>query len=269
MPITTSAVAVVQRYLMTLFQQVAFFAVSLTLFVGGAWAQSSDGGAALTTIQKRGALIIGSDIPYGVMEFFDADGNPTGIDIDIARRIADDLDVTLTVETMPFDELFTALDAGKVDVLLSAVTITPERQEKMLFSVPYLDAGMSIAVAADDTSISAKEDLIDKKVGVLTGTLGEELMQKSDFINSDLLVSYKSNETRLADLASGKIDAAVVHFLTGAVPGIRTIEPPLTQSFYGVVARSGEAALMQQINESLRAMQRDGEIRAIVRRYLE
>lgn len=240
--------------------------VILSLAAGTTSAQASD---TVDAIKERGALVVGSDIPYGVMEFFDDQGNPTGIDIDIATRIANDMGVELMVETMPFDELFAALDAGKVDALLSAVTITPERQEKMLFSVPYLDAGMSIGVAADNTSITSKEDLIDKKVGVLSGTLGEELMQKSDFINPDLLVSYKNNDERLADLVSGDIDAAVVHFLSGAVPGIRTLEPPLTQSFYGVVARQGEDGMMKMINDTLRDMQRDGEIRAIVKSYVD
>lgn len=240
--------------------------LAISAFCGAAMAQDTD---TLEAVEKRGALVIGSDIPYGVMQFFDDQGNPAGIDIDIAQRIAADLGVDLMVETMPFDELFQALDDGKVDALLSAVTITPERQKTMLFSVPYLDAGMSIAVASENTAISGTADLIDKKVGVLSGTIGEELMQKSDFINPDLLVAYKNNDERLADLMSGDIDAAVVHFLSGAVPGIRTLEPPLTQSFYGVVARSEDEAFMDAINSTLRAMQRDNEIRAIVQKYVE
>ncbi|WP_147124182.1 ABC transporter substrate-binding protein [Shimia ponticola] len=235
--------------------------------IGGATGvQAAD---TLDTVEQRGSLVIGSDIPYGVMQFFDDQGNPAGIDIDIARRIATDMGVELSVETMPFDELFQALKDGKVDALLSAVTITPERQETMAFSVPYLDAGMSIAVASENTTISSTADLSDKRVGVLSGTIGEELMQKSDFINSDLLVAYKNNDERLADLLAGEIDAAVVHFLSGAVPGIRTLEPPLTQSFYGVVTRLEDEAFLDAINTTLRDMQKDGEIREIVQQYVE
>ena len=132
----------------------------------------------LSDIKEKGTLLVGVDIPYGVMEFYDASGKLAGIDMDIASEIASRIGVSMEVKTMPFSKLFDALKAGEVDVVISAVTITPERQKTMLFSVPYLNAGMSIAVRKDNQSIQSLEDLKDQKVGVLKGTVGEELILK-------------------------------------------------------------------------------------------
>ncbi|MCP4420319.1 MAG: transporter substrate-binding domain-containing protein, partial [Chloroflexi bacterium] len=127
--------------------------------------------ASLNDVKAKGTLVVGVDIPYGVMEFYDESGNATGIDMDIARGISSQLNVTLEIKTMPFADLFGALKGGEIDVVISAVTITPERQETMLFSAPYLDAGMSIAVKNDNTDINSLKDLDGKRIGVLKGTI--------------------------------------------------------------------------------------------------
>jgi len=247
------------------------FALCLVLLsVPGVVAAQTNASAAdtLSAIAERGSFVIGTDIPYGVMEFYDANGTATGIDIEMARQIASDLDAALEIRAIAFDKLFDALDAGEIDAIVSAVTITQERQERMLFSAPYMDAGMTIAVAEGTTDINGEADLAGKRVGVLKGTVGADLMRKSEIVMEDLLIEYESNDARLADLVSGKIDAAIVHFASDAVPDIRLIEPPLTQSFYGVVTRLDDIALMASIDASLREMKRSGALDTIKRRFI-
>jgi len=117
----------------------------------------------LNVVKERGTLIVGVDIPYGVMEFLDQSGKPTGIDIDIAQQIAQRLGTEIKFSSIPFAKLFVALNDNKVDLLVSAVTITPERQESMSFSSPYMDVGLSIAVAEGTTTIQSADDLSGKK----------------------------------------------------------------------------------------------------------
>ncbi|MGX9355482.1 ABC transporter substrate-binding protein [Roseobacteraceae bacterium S113] len=219
-------------------------------------------------ITERKVLVVGSDVPYGIMEFYDEAGELTGIDITIAQRLAKDLDVDLMVKEMPFDQLFDALDSGRVDAIASAVTITQERQKSMLFSTPYMDAGMVVAVNAANTQINSPQDLLGKTLGVLSGTVGEDMMRKSDLIRPADLVVYQNNEARIDALITGKIDAAVVHFASDAVPGIRFVQPPLTQSYYGIVARKSDTALMERFNVVLRDLKRTGELDEIKRTFL-
>lgn len=222
----------------------------------------------LRTVKERGVLIMGSDIPYGVMEFLDESGKPAGIDVDVAKEITAVLKVELKIETMPFDDLFGALRRDEIDIIVSAVTITPERQKAMLFSAPYMDAGMSIAVAKDNTGIKSEADLAGKRVGVLKGTVGEGLVEKSAHVDQSLVRRYKSNDKRIEDLVGGKLDAIIVHFLADDLPDIKIVEPPLTQSFYGVVTRLENRSLMAEIDRILRNLKRGGKINEIKNNYL-
>ena len=225
--------------------------------------------ASLAHVRQQGTLVVGVDIPYGIMEFYDDSGNPKGIDMDIARAIAARMGVKMGIKTMPFSKLFGSVKSGEVDVVISAVTITHERQKEMLFSVPYLDAGMSIAVREDNTSIQSKEDLKSKKVGVLKGTVGEKIASESPFIDASLLKRYENNEKRIQDLLDGKLDAIIVHFLVKDLKSIKIVGEPLSHSYYGIVTRLENQSLMDGINKTLRAMKRTGELVEIKRKYID
>jgi polar amino acid transport system substrate-binding protein len=225
----------------------------------------SDG--ALEAVRERGELVVGSDIPYGVMEFYDEQGEPVGIDMDLGREIADRIGVPMRVEAMPFDDLFDAVKEGRVDAVISAVTITPERQETMDFSAPYLDAGTYVAIRAGNTDIRSVEDLSDMRVGVIGGTIGEEMARESEHVNDEGIVLFENNDERLEALKSGEIDAALVHFQTNSDPDLELVGDPLRQSYYGVVTRKGNESLMAEIDATLRELKRTGRLEEIRESY--
>ncbi len=223
----------------------------------------------LQRINDRGTLIVGIDIPYGIMEFYDSEGKASGIDVDIVTEFSRQLGVKLEIKAMAFDKLFEAIHEGQVDIVASAVTITEERQKTLLFSVPYLDAGMSLAVRADNQTISTLSDLSGKKVAVLKGTVGEKLANKSELFSQSVISSYEINEKRMQDLQSGHIDAAIVHFLVTEEKTIRLVGEPLSQSFYGIVTGLNQKPLMNELNKILRDMKRSGLLISIKQRYAD
>ncbi len=246
--------------------------LSLVPLAGVLAACDSQGGtaptdSALAEVRERGELVIGSDIPYGVMAFYDEDGTPVGIDMDLGREIAERIGVSMRVETMPLDDLFDAVKEGRVDAVLSAVTITPERQETMDFSAPYLNAGTYVAVRAGNTEIGSLEDLRGKRVGVIAGTIGEEVAQESEHIDNENVVPFDNEDLRLEALESGDVDAALMHFLTASDPEIEMIGDPLRQSYYGVVTRKGADSLMAEIDATLRVLKRSGRLDEIRESY--
>ncbi len=225
------------------------------------------GGRAIDEIVASERLRIGIDIPYGVMEYYDSDGNPAGIDVDIGREIAIDLDVSPHWVTMPFSKLFDAVQSGTVDLVISAVTITPERQKKMLFSAPYLDVALYIGVASGNRSIRSANDLKGRTVGVLKGTTGEDFANKSNVVDAGLVRVFDNNDRRMAALIGGEIDAAIVHFLKSDTQGVKVVGNPLRQSYYGVVSALENRLLMDRINRTLRRMKRSGRLRAITKKH--
>ncbi len=236
------------------------------LSVSGATAAD---GRSLNAVKDSARLVVGVDIPYGVMEFYGKDGKPAGIDIDIAKEIASAIGVVPEFRAMSFDSLFGALHDNEVDVVLSAVTITPERQKTLLFSVPYLSASTVLAIAKTNSDIDSVDDLGNGKLGVLKGTLGENLAKESGLLKGMTVVAYTDNDKRIDDLVAGKIDAAIVHFLVKTDLPIKIIGQPLSQNFYGVVANLGSKDLMAEVDKILRAMKRDGRLTAIKKRYIK
>ena len=221
----------------------------------------------LAEIKDRGTLIVGMDPPYGVMEFYDDDNNLTGIDVDLARAIAESMNLSVEFKTMPFAELFGAIDSGKVDVVISAVSITQERQQTLLFSAPYLDASLSAVARADNDAIVSINDVKQGRVGVLKGTVGEKFARKSPLFAQATVVSFTSNEERMKSLADGKVDVALVHFLTPGAYSVKTLSEPLQRAFYGVATKLSSTALMDQIDRVLRDMKREGTLRSIQTKY--
>jgi len=138
------------------------------LFSTVAWSKT-----VLDEIRARGELVVGSDAAYPPFEFVDKDGNIVGIDIDIAKAIADHLKVKLRVVNTSFDGIIPALLAKKFDMIISAMTITPERAKQVDFSIPYYNAGQLITVREDDNRIKSEKDLQGKIVAVQLGTTGQ------------------------------------------------------------------------------------------------
>ncbi len=256
-------------------RKVVIFGVFLVLLVitsGCTGTQTQTGDLSLSVIKERGKLVVGADVPYGVMEFFDESGNPVGIDVDIAKEIISKIGVELEIKTMPFDDLFGAVKNEEVDVVISAITITPERQEEMLFSIPYFDGGLVVVVGSDNRDINVPEGLKDKKVGVLKGTTGEDFAL--GYIGPSLVTSHITNEEREQALLNGETDAIIIDYIAAIDlvkkhPSLEIVGGPLNQEFYGIATKIGNNALMDGINEILRELKRTGRIDEIKAKWMQ
>ena len=95
---------------------------------------------------KSGVLTVGSDTAFPPFESMNGK-TAEGFDVDLADAIAKKLSLTLNFTSQKFDTLIPQLNAGGTfDVILSGMTITPERQKEILFSAPYIDSNQSVAV---------------------------------------------------------------------------------------------------------------------------
>jgi ABC-type amino acid transport substrate-binding protein len=124
-----------------------------------------------------GKLQVGAELAFAPMEFFDEFKHQAGADIELAQALAKVMGVELEIVNIGFDDLLPALEAGKVDVVISAMTITSERQVKADF-VPYLMAGTGILVKEGNPSkIRRFKDLCGKTVALQEGTAQEKTVR--------------------------------------------------------------------------------------------
>lgn len=154
----------------------------------GSSATAAPTGAA-SQVMTPGTLTVCSDLPYPPQEFFDTDGTTAiGSDIDLIREIAKRMGLTITVKPTVFKTIIPALTGGGCDVIVSAQTITAERQ-KQVDMVPYFEAGQSFVVLKGNPSgLKTVDDLCGKAIAAETGTV------EADHTNPDGTGDYKVEE---------------------------------------------------------------------------
>ena len=220
-------------------------------------------------VKDRGKLIVGGDVPYGVMEGFNEEGEIVGIDIDITKEIASRMGVELEYIDYNWEPLFDAIKNGEIDFAASALSITPERKEDMMFSSPYFNGGQIILIKDENKDIKKADDLAGKKVGVQVESTGYDAVL--NYTEKDMIKTYEDTSVEskmIKDLKNGNIDAVVIDYIAAVslakeAIGFRIAGDPFTQEFYGFASKLGNNALVEKINEILRDMKREGVIRSI------
>jgi len=128
----------------------------------------------------KGKLLVCSDIPYPPQEFYDANGNPQGVDIEIAQEIANRLGLQLQVVNSVFDTIIAAVTSGKCDIVVSAMNITPDRN-KQVSMIPYFEAGQSIVVQkGNPANINQPLDLCGMSAAAESGTTEAQYLQGTE-----------------------------------------------------------------------------------------
>ena len=116
-------------------------------------------------------LIVGTDPGFKPFEYKEGQ-QIVGFDIDLSREIAKDLGKRIKVEEMAFDGLLPALQAGRIDMIIAGMTVTPDRAKNAAFSDPYYSATQRVMVRRDHQRIKTVADLAGTRIGVQLGTTG-------------------------------------------------------------------------------------------------
>ena len=153
-------------------------------------------------------LLVGMDLAYPPFEMRDPQGHPTGISVDLANALGTHLHRAIEIQNIPFDGLIPALKTGKIDLIISSMTATPERAQSIDFSEPYLRTGLCLLVAktAKITSI-ADADQKGKRIAVKKGTTGHLYAMRS-LKNARPLVLENENACVL-EVVQGKAEAFI------------------------------------------------------------
>ncbi|HDK5185485.1 ABC transporter permease subunit [Staphylococcus aureus] len=163
-------------------------------------------------IKERGELRVGLSADYAPMEFEHTVNGKTeyaGVDIDLAKKIAKDNNLKLKIVNMSFDSLLGALKTGKIDIIISGMTSTPERKKQVDFSDSYMMTKNIMLVKKDKVNeYKDIKDFNNKKVGAQKGTEQEKIAQ-TEIENASITLLSRLPDVILA-LKSGKVEGAVV-----------------------------------------------------------
>jgi len=246
----------------------ALLAGIFALAVGSIFVRPASAQDTLDKIKKAGVMVVGTSAAYAPFEYREA-GKLVGFDVDMGEEIARRMGVKIQWVEIDFKGIVAGLRSKRVDLLITALTKTPERAEQIEFSMPYYNAGVGAAKKAGQP-IARPADLDGKIVGVQIGTSGERFV-RGQLKGVKEVKSYDTILLALKDLEIGRVEAVVnpLPSIKYNMKGLKGIEVTgiWVDSDVGINTRKEDAALMAELNKHLADLKKEGFLDTLDRKW--
>lgn len=218
-------------------------------------------------------VTVASDIAYPPFEF-NQNGEPAGFDIDLMNEIGERANLEIEYENVRFDSIIQGLGNNQFDAAISAMTITPGREERIDFSEPYFNADQSLLVRSD-SDIQTTDDLAEATVGVQIGTTGAQEAQRLREEGQIPNVRTFNVVTDAFDaLQNGQVGAVINDFprsadrVSGSDGELEIVQNIPTGEQYGI-AFPTDSDLRPRINDALAEVKEDGTYEEIYEKWFD
>ena len=214
-------------------------------------------------------IIMVTEAGFAPYEFY-KNNEIVGVDVEIAKKIAEKLGKELEIKDTDFDSIINEVKTGKADFAAAGLSITEERLEEVDFSIEYAISKQVILVK-NDSSILKVDDLNGKKVAVQLGTVADLVL--SDEYPEVEVIQHKKYLLAVEDLLANKVDAIVLDSLPAQEivkqnPELKILEEELLTDKYGIAIQKENKELLDTINQVLKEMMDSGEIEDFTMKYL-
>ena len=256
-------------------KRLSAFAWALTLALAAAGTASA--GAVLDRIQKNGELVVGVSGDQPPLNATARDGRIIGLEADIASRLAADMGLKLRISTIPFADLLPALSEGKIDLILSGMTMTTKRNLKVAFAGPYYVTGKAFLTKQKTIAALKNADGIDSPeytVAALKGSTSqlyvEKILPKAKLVPT---VNYEE-ALNLVLLDKAHVMVADYHFCAVAVArhkekGLTTVDAPFTFDPIGIAMPDGDPLLHNLLQNFLATLAGSGDLKKMTERWFK
>lgn len=211
--------------------------------------------------RNENELIMVTEAGFAPYEYYE-DGNVVGVDIDIAREIANELGKELVIKDVAFDSIINEIKTGKADFGAAGISYTEERAEEVDFSINYV-TNKQIVMVRSDSSITSINDIGNKKIAVQLGSVADTYVTEN-YKNNEI-VRQKKYLAMVQDLKSNKVDVIVMDELPAKEiiqnnDGLKILEGGLASDSYGMIVKKGNSELLGVINDVLTRLKNEGKI---------
>lgn len=226
--------------------------------------------AAPAFAEEGNTFTIATNAEFAPWEMVGEGGEYVGIDMDLARLIAEELGMELVIENVDFNSVVNMVVTGKADAAIAGLTITPEREEEVLFSIPYATAVQSVIVREGYEEIATLDDLVGKIVGVQMSTTGDLFVSEMEGVE---VRQYSSGTNAAMDLAAGRVDAVMIDSAPAAsivsnIEGLVILEGiEMDEESYSIAFAKDNTELCEQVNAILEKLIEDGTVEELYLKY--
>lgn len=246
--------------------------LALIFFAGCAQMQqgysSTSASPVLDRIQKRGELVVGTMGNMPPLNMTAKDGEIFGLEPDLARMMADAMDVNVRFVTRPFSELLPALQAGQVDMVLSGMTITPKRNMKVAFVGPYFISGKAFLTKIKTIAMAKEADEVNSpntKIVALKGSTSQEF---AETVLDKTTLFITANYDEAVDMVlKDKVQAMIADYPICVVSvfrypeaGLLSVVTPLTYEPIGIAIPANDPLLMNWATNTLNSIEASGDL---------
>ncbi len=223
--------------------------------------------------RKANELVVGMELSYQPFEMLDERGQPAGIGVDLARELAASLHKEIRIENMDFGALITALKTGRIDLVVSSMTVNDERKKSIDFSIPYISNGLAIlANAKSDIRNIGDVDRAGRTVLAKNATTGYAYAQ-AHFRQANVRVLGEAANCAL-EVSQGKADAFLydqiaIYRLNRKFPDTtRALLEPFQQESWAIGIQKGRDELRNGVNAFLADFKARGGMDRLLQKYL-
>ncbi len=219
-------------------------------------------------------LVVGMELAYPPFEMTDTQNRPAGVSVDLAKALGAYLGKEVEIRNLPFDGLIPALKTGKLNLIISSMTATPERAQSIDFSEPYVKTGLCLLVGTNSPIQSIQDlDRRDKTIAVKLGTTGDTYA--SSKITRARVRILEKEDACVLEVVQGKVDAFIYDQMSTFKnwqrnPGTtRPLLKPFQEESWSIGVSKGNAQLLQQVNQFLTEFRTEGGFEDLGNRYLK
>ncbi|MEM8767936.1 MAG: transporter substrate-binding domain-containing protein [Pseudomonadota bacterium] len=239
-------------------------------------ASAAEQSPVLARIAETGTLRVGMSAGQPPFNFESREGKTIGMDVDLAGLLAVALNVELEIVDMPFGELLTSLENGKVDLVISGMTATLPRNMRAAFVGPYHVTGKSILARSETLASLGKEELGETqlKVAALAGSTSEDFV--TGVAPNAKLVTTKDYNDAIDQLLANKVDlfvadASIIMLSMMRWPdaGLVAANQPLTIEPIGIAVPAADPLLLNLVQNYMRAMEASGVLQQLNKKWFQ
>ena len=224
--------------------------------------------------KQPNTIVVGMELDDPPFELTNTQGNPAGVSVDMAHALGKYLHKKVVIENIPFDGLIVALKTGKIDLIVSSMTATKEREKSIDFSTPYLRTGLCLLVGKNSGIKSIADlDKPGKVIAVKKGTTSEVYARKN--IHRAKVIALDKESACVMEVVQGKADAfiygqlSILKYWQRNKETTRALLTPIQSDKWAIGVRKDNDKLLNQVNSFLQEFNKSGGFNTLSNRWLK
>lgn len=210
---------------------------------------------------NKDTLVMVTEAGFAPYEYYE-NGEIVGVDIDIAKEIANKLDKKLVIKDVAFDSIINEVKTGKADIGAAGISYSDERAKQVDFTINYATS-RQVVIVGEDSDINSVNDISNKAIAVQLGSVADSYVTEN-FPNARV-VRQKKYLAAIEDLSTKKVDCVVMdelpaYEMVNSNPGLKILDGQLASDSYGMVVQKGNTELLEAVNEVLEELISSGKI---------